>query len=80
MKENKEKERARCVYVPPRTDVYHTEASQILAGTTEFGGTHDDGELDYKTGGSAGSGTGDGVITGAKILGRNFSFSDVWEE
>ncbi len=67
MKENKEKERARCVYVPPRTDVYHTEASQILAGTTEFGGTHDDGELDE-------------TITGAKELNLNVSFSDLWEE
>ena len=67
MKENKEKERARCVYVPPRTDVYHTEASQILAGTAEFGGTHDDGELDE-------------TITGAKELNLNVSFSDLWEE
>ena len=69
-------------YVPPRVEVYAAESSAILAGTTEIGGTHEDGEQDYNVGGSAGSGSGDGTITGAKqmILGREFSFSDLWEE
>ncbi|MBQ7540135.1 MAG: hypothetical protein IJT13_03315 [Bacteroidaceae bacterium] len=63
-------EKARMNYVPPRVELYRTEASQILAGTTEM---HQ---------GSAGSGTDDGVVTGSKtvILGQEFSFTDVWEE
>ena len=69
-------------YVPPRVEVYASSLGAILAGTTEIGGTHEDGEQNYNVGGSAGSGSGDGVVTGAKqmILGREFSFSDLWEE
>ena len=34
MKANKEKERAKCVYVPPHTEVHVAEPSALLAGTT----------------------------------------------
>ena len=61
----KEKEKAKCVYVVPRTESYTTEACAILAGTTEFSGTHDDGELE-------------GTITDAKKF--SVSFSDLWED
>ena len=65
--------KTRMDYVPPRMEVYRAESPLILAGPTE------DGEAS----GSAGSGTGDGAtITGAKtvILGREFDFSDVWDD
>ena len=58
---------ARNGYVVPSTESYAAEACPILAGTTEVGGTHDDGELEE-------------TITGAKGVNLNISFSDLWEE
>jgi hypothetical protein len=54
-------------YVVPSTESYAAETCPILAGTTDFSGTHDDGELEE-------------TITGAKRLNLNVSFSDLWEE
>ena len=70
-------------YVPPKIEVYTTEGSTLLAGTTIFEAcTHEDGNTDILS--TDGGGThADGrntVVTGAKILGREFNFSDVWEE
>lgn len=89
----KEKERARCVYVPPKVEVYAAEISELLAGTTVFGGTHGDGLDDNGLSGTHGNGLDDnggsglhigggddGTVVGAKILGREFSFSNLWED
>ena len=76
MKEIKEKERARTVYVPPRIEVHETVPGRLMG--TSFYGNHGNGvDDDDSNHHSAGD---DGFITGAKILGRDFSFSDVWEE
>ena len=82
MKKQKEKGMARRVYVTPRVEVHPAEPSALLAGTTIFTGTHEDGSLEHSTGGTHDDGVGEGIVTGAKqmILGREFSFSDLWEE
>ena len=77
MKENKEKERARTVYVPPRIEEYEVAPGRLMG--TSFYGTHaaaDGGDSDHERAGDGGE------ITGAKavILGQEFSFGDVWEE
>ena len=80
MKEIKEKERARTVYVPPRIEVYATSSGRLL-GTSFFTDEHNpgvdqDGDSDHN------SGNLKPVENGAKqvILGQEFSFSDLWEE
>ena len=74
-KYQKGQERAKSAYVPPRMEVHFAEPGSLLAGTNpptpvpvenEFGGTHKRGELQ--------------TTISAKILDREFSFSDVWEE
>ena len=79
MKENKEKERARTVYVPPRIEV-HEAAHGCLMGTS-FWGTHTGGDENYGDNDHT-PGNLNPVETGAKamILGQEFSFSDLWEE
>ena len=69
-------------YVAPNTESYAAEPCLILAGTTIFSGTHGDGLHDYGGSGTHDDGELEETITGAKaaILGREFCFSDVWEE
>ena len=84
MKKNqREQERARSAYVPPRVEVFASEPNELLAGTRVYG---EAGEAEF---GEFVGGSGDGgsageanLSTGAKsvILGQEFSFSDVWEE
>ena len=80
MTENKEKDWAKCAYVPPLIEVYEATPGRLL-GTSFYTfehnpGDNEDGESDHH-GGSDG-----GVEYGAKavILGHEFSFSDLWEE
>ena len=85
MKKNqkeKQQEGARRNYVPPKIEAYSVESSCLLAGTTIFSGTHEDGASENSNGGHAGNGTLDGIVNGAKvhILNRDFEFSDVWED
>ena len=80
MKENKEKERARTVYVPPRIEEYEVAPGHLM-GTSFYGeadmGDNKDHDLSEHERGVDG-----GVQYGAKavILGQEFSFSDLWEE
>ena len=89
MTEIKKKEKAKCVYVPPLTEVYAAKPCAFLAGTAFFGinaGSASFGNF-FSNGGSASNGGGGSagaanLSTGAKavILGQEFSFSDPWEE
>ena len=80
MKEIKEKERARTVYVPPRIEVYAISSGRLL-GTSFFTDEHNPGE-DQSSDSDHNSGSLKPVENGAKqvILGQEFSFSDLWEE
>ena len=79
MKENKEKERVRNVYVPPKIEMHRAEFGRLL-GTSFFGqageGEAQNDDNDHN------SGHLNPVESGAKqvILGQEFSFSDLWEE
>ena len=75
----KEKEGAKCIYVPPRIEVHETAPCRLLEQS--FNGGHTGADETY--GGNDHSGGNDGGIEyGAKtvILGQEFSFSDLWEE
>ena len=85
--------RAKCAYAPPHVEIYAAEPGALLAGTTTIGGGAGGGIDDNIAGGGAGQagedpGIGDAPPDGstnfgggaAKILGREFSFSDVWED
>ena len=81
MKENKEKEkeRARCIYAPPKIDVHAIEFHQLLRNSVwgnHIQGMSDDDDAEHIRG------LDDGKEVGAKtmILGQEFSFSDLWEE
>ena len=79
MTENKKKEKARCVYAPPKIEVHAACLGRLMG--TSFWGTHNEG--DDQTGDSDhNTGHDGGVEYGAKavILGQEFSFSDLWEE
>ena len=73
MKKQKEKWKASCAYVPPRTEVHAAESCRILAGTTPLSGTHGDALFNGLTGthGSAlfngATGThGDATLSGSR--------------
>ena len=74
-----EKEKTKCVYVPPKIEVHAVESHPLL-GISLYG---DHYRADDDTDGSSDHDRADEdgpVITNAKILGREFSFSDLWEE
>ena len=71
--------KAKCLYVPPQIEA-HEAVPHNLLGISLYG---DHYRADDDTDGSSDHDRGDedgGVITNAKILGREFSFSDLWEE
>ena len=79
MKKNqREQERARSAYVPPRVEVCISEPSRLLEQS--FNGGHNGANETYDTSDHAGGNDG-GIEYGAKtvILGQEFGFSDVWE-
>ena len=80
MKENKEKERARTVYVPPRIEEYEVAPGRLMG--TSFIGEHSGGNNMADDRSEHERGIDGGVQYGAKtvILGQEFSFSDLWEE
>ena len=84
MKKNqREQERARSAYVPPRIEVFAAESSTLLAGTRVYGNPGNASAGEYMGGSGDGGSAGQAYFrTGAKsvILGQEFSFSDVWEE
>ena len=65
----------RQAYVPPKMEVHFAEPGSLLAGTNPPTPTHVENEL----GGTNKRGELQTTIS-AKILDREFSFSDVWEE
>ena len=81
----KQEERARNAYVPPRIEVYACEPPRVMAVSGGGAGTADPdpgGDItDDATGGNPGGG---GAIFGGggakRINEREISFSDVWEE
>ena len=80
MKEMKEKERARTVYVPPRIEVYATSSGRLL-GTSFYTDGHNPGnETDEGSDHTPGNIAAPEVGARAVILGQEFSFSDLWEE
>ena len=79
MEKDKSEKRAKCGYVPPFVEV-HGAVPHNLLGISLYG---DHYRADDDTDGTSDHARADedgGVITNAKILGREFSFSDVWEE
>ena len=82
MTENKKKEKAKCVYVPPLVEVYAAEPNDLMA-TTIFDGDHLQGDINgYDESDHERGDLELGGPNGAKqmILGTEFSFSDLWEE
>ena len=79
MTESKKKEKAKCVYVPPKAEMYAAMPSCLM--TTSFWGQGGEGEGQYSDH-DHNSGHNGGIEYGAKavILGQEFSFSDMWEE
>ena len=81
MKKNqREQERARSAYVPPRVEVHGAAPSRLMG--TSFIGEHSGGNNMADDRSEHERGIDGGVQYGAKtvILGQQFSFNDVWEE
>ena len=81
-KKQREQEWARNAYVPPRIEVHGAAPTQLM-GTSFYSDGHNagndpDDDSDHTPGDLVIS--GGNTSNGAKILGREFNFSDVWEE
>ena len=80
----KQEERARTVYTPPRAEVYEAKPDRLMGNTSFYSEGHNiaDGPDDNSdhTPGNLILPTGSDSSNGAKILGWEFSFSDLWEE
>ena len=85
MEKGQKEKRAKCVYVPPKIEMYAADSGRLL-GTSFYTDEHNpgnepDGSSDHTPGDlviSGGTSSGNGAKQ--MILGQEFSFSDLWEE